>query len=362
MIIISPKWIYSKNNKLDTDKSLLIDEAIIADILDENQIKKKYNKVERICYPNHILMPSFTESFLSMNDCHNKEIIEMKINKIILNGITKIQIFTKDYNNILKFNLNCNANISYIIPLDGKRCSQRDIKELINILDYYKSDPTKQFGINLINILEFNEEVLEKISSIANEVNMNIHIEGNDLNKIINKNNITEIVSFWESINLLNNIYMHNMLRENKKWLQMINKKNITLIISYKEIDNIDSINIFINLLEKKYKCILVSDDNESFSFYKIIKILEFLNEEKTISFDQKKLINCITLNSVALFNKYSNSGSIDIGNQASFNLFDYTINKFISVDDVKPKLSDIDNQSLSHVWSVGKQVLNNHE
>ena len=49
MLVVSPKWIYSNNSKLEKDKSILIDGPIILDILDNESIEKKYKEVSRIC-------------------------------------------------------------------------------------------------------------------------------------------------------------------------------------------------------------------------------------------------------------------------------------------------------------------------
>jgi len=52
MIIVSPKWIYLRNVKLEMHKSILIDGPIIIDILKNETIEKKYKGISRIEYPN----------------------------------------------------------------------------------------------------------------------------------------------------------------------------------------------------------------------------------------------------------------------------------------------------------------------
>ena len=54
MFIVSPKWVYLSNKKIESNKSLLIDRSIIADILVDNKIDKTYRKVPRIHYKNHL--------------------------------------------------------------------------------------------------------------------------------------------------------------------------------------------------------------------------------------------------------------------------------------------------------------------
>ena len=48
MFIVSPKWVYLSNKKIESNKSLLIDRSIIADILVDNKIDKTYGKLPRI--------------------------------------------------------------------------------------------------------------------------------------------------------------------------------------------------------------------------------------------------------------------------------------------------------------------------
>ena len=71
MFIISPKWIYFGNRKIESGKSLLIDGSVISEILTDNNVVKKYNKIPRIHYKHHLMLPTFSESFINVNDCTN---------------------------------------------------------------------------------------------------------------------------------------------------------------------------------------------------------------------------------------------------------------------------------------------------
>ena len=63
MFIISPKWIYFSNNKVESGKSLLIDGSIITAVLTENKIEKEFKEIHRIYYKDHLLIPTFSECF-----------------------------------------------------------------------------------------------------------------------------------------------------------------------------------------------------------------------------------------------------------------------------------------------------------
>ena len=128
MLVISPKWIYLNNTKLEKDKSILVDGPIILDILDNELIEKKYKDTSRIIYPNHILMPTFTESYLDLNDCLSEKEIEIKIKSLVNNGITRLCVYKENYKDIMNISTDL-ADISHIIELDGKNINQSDIKK-----------------------------------------------------------------------------------------------------------------------------------------------------------------------------------------------------------------------------------------
>ena len=71
----------------------------------------------------------------------------------------------------------------------------------------------------------------------------------------------------------------------------------------------------------------------------------------------ENKIINCITTNTSDLFSKSDYSGCIKKGSLASFNIFNYSINSFFIKND-SYNLSNLDNQSLTNVWSSGKQII----
>ena len=356
MFIVSPKWIYLNNKRLEKDKSLVIDESIIVDILDTKSVEKNYSKLDKIEYSNHILIPTFTESFINMDDCFSQSDIDRKLEILLKNGVTRIQVVSEDYKNLVSYNTDNNLDMSYIVSFNGKTCNQNNIKDIINMLDFYKSDPTKKFSFNLINILNFENSLIEKLASISNEININIHIQGDVLSEIKDKNEIDNIIKFWDSINLLNNCYLHNIFYKNETWLSFLNKKSIKLMIDYNDINSQDKLNSFLSIIERNYTCILITDKSNFFNLYKIMSIIKTLNVE---DFDTycRKIINCVTTNTSNIFSKSNNSGCIKKGLVASFNIYDYSINSF-TIKDNSHQLCNLDNQSLTHVWSAGKKVI----
>jgi len=356
MFIVSPKWIYLNNKKFEEDKSLLIDGSIIKDILDTKAVDKFGKKINKIEYPNHVLMPTFVESYIDMDDCYNQSDIDRKINILLKNGVTKIQAASNDYRKLISYDINSSINMSYVITLNGKDCNQRTINDVINILDFYKTDTSKRFSLNLENILDYEENIIKKLASISNEINININIQGNILSKITDKNKINETVKFWDSINLLNNCYLHDFFYENQNWLSLMNKKSIKLMINYNSIYSLERLKYFLSLIEKKYVCILISHKSNLYNLYSFSKLTEILNIKNSDTFENQ-IFDCVTTNTSNIFYEASDSGHIKKGMLASFNIFDYSVNNFFIKDD-SHKLSNLDNQSLTNVWSAGKQII----
>ncbi len=356
MFIVSPKWIYHNNKKLEKDKSLIIDGSFIKDIVDTKSVEKHYNDIKKVEYPNHLLTPTFTESFLNMDDCLNQTDIDRKIRILLKNGVTRLQAISKNYKKFILYNFEDNLDMSYLISFNGKDSNQSGITDMISMLDFYKSDPTKNFSLNLINILDFENSIIEKLASISNEVNISIHIQGNTLSNLKHESKINDTIKFWDSINLLNNCYLHDFFCQNENWLSLMDKKAVKLMIDYDSIDSLDRINTFSSLIERKYKCILISNRN---NFFKLYNILKFINTVDLKNYEKldRKIIDCITINASNVFPKSEYSGCIKKGLLASFNIFDYSNNKF-SVKDDSHNLCYLDNQSLSNVWSAGKQVI----
>ena len=69
------------------------------------------------------MMPSFTDTYINFDDCISNVQYEQKIKNILLNGVTKLQIVTKDYKNLLKLKHDDRLDISFMITLDGCKCS-----------------------------------------------------------------------------------------------------------------------------------------------------------------------------------------------------------------------------------------------
>ena len=354
MIILSPKWIYLDNRTLARDRSILVDGGKIANVLNENDINKNFSRIKRIYFRNHIMIPSFTDTFINFDDCTSKLQYEQKIKSILHNGVTKLQVVTKDYKKLLKLKHADGMDISFMITLDGTKCTQTDISNMIKTLDFYKSNPNQLFNINIKNILKFDNQIIEKVASIANEIQLNIHIHLSDLTHLSNKE-IESKIKYFDDINLLNNCAVHDAIMNRDSIFEHFNKNNISICVKYSELNTFENVNYFISFIMKEYNCILISDKEKSFRFYDLIKITNILNRNiKT--FDSNKIINCVTENTEKYLSNSSHKNILNKGATASFNIYDQS-KKFLLNNQYEPELVYIDNESLTNVWSNGKEV-----
>ena len=356
MFIISPRWIYLHNKKLEEDKALVIDGSLIKEIIDKNAIKKKYKDFKVIEYADHILMPSLSESCIKIHDCIDENQLNIKLDRLLSNGVTRVNLSSAN-ENMMGYTFNSHIQLGQMLTLDGKIANQSDINKVTSLLDSFKSDPSKLLSISMKNINHFNNEVIKKISSITNEVDINLHINLNNITDMSYEKELINKIKFWDDINLLNNSYLYTFPGFNEQWFRTIKKNNITLMISYKELNNIASLKHFISLLEKKYKCILISNNCELYKFYQMINRIKLFTKNEMDLDILFKIIECVTSNTSELFSNFLSSGSIKKGNQASFNLFNYKQKYFLDNYDIKPDLYNLDKESLTHVWSAGKQV-----
>ena len=86
-----------------------------------------------------------------------------------------------------------------------------------------------------------------------------------------------------------------------------------------------------------------------------VINILENSNvNEIEVTFWGRRIR--VVKNASNLFSNSISTGSIKKGNKASFNLFDFTLNQLLNDKSCNPKLSVLDKESLTHVWSAGEQ------
>ena len=114
---------------------------------------------------------------------------------------------------------------------------------MLKTIDFYKSDASKVFSIDLLNIMNFGKNLMIKISSICNELNLLIDIHLNEINNL-SDSEINKLFKFWEEINLLNNCVVHDFLTSKKSIQSHISKYKILKLIKYSELLDIENIDL----------------------------------------------------------------------------------------------------------------------
>ena len=355
MFIVSPKWVYLSNKKIECNKSLLIDRSVIVDILVDNKISKTYEKLPRIFYQSHLMVPTFSESYIDIDDCDNQLKYDRKINNLFQNGVTRVQVVANNYKKILKYAPSSSVNISYKITLDSFRCTYEDIKDILKTIDFYKSDTSRIFSINLLNVINFEKDLIIKISSICNELNLSIDIHLNEINDL-SDNETNTLFKFWEEINLLNNCVVHDFLNSKKMIQNYISKYKILMCVKYSELLDIENIKLLLSLKSHSNRYVLISDSENTYKLYDLLKVINLFSKNE-IAFDDKKILNSVTSNASDFFAETSSSGVIEKYSLASFNIFDIKSKRFLWKDENYPTIADLDNESLTAVWSSGECV-----
>ena len=355
MFIVSPKWVYLSNKKIESKKSLLIEGSIIVDVLVDNKIDKTYRKIPRIHYQNHLMVPTFSESYIDINDCDSQQKYNRKISNLFQNGVTKVQVVANDYKKILKYDPVPNINISNKITLNSSECTYHDIRDMLKTIDFYKSDTSRVFSINLVNIINFEKDLIIKISSICNELNLSIDIHLNEINDL-SDNEINKLFKFWEEINLLNNCVVHDFLISKKLIQNYVNKYKVLMLVKYCELVDIENVKLLLSLKPNYDRFVLVSDLENTYKLYDLFKVVNLFSKNG-VTFDDKKILNSITSHTSDFFAETSSSGIIEKNSLASFNIFDINSKRLLCKDENYPTLADLDNESLTAVWSSGECV-----
>ena len=355
MFIVSPKWMYLSNKKIESNKSLLIDRSIIVDILVNKKIDKTYQKIPRIHYQNHLMVPTFSESFIDVNDCDSQLKYSKKISNLFQNGVTKVQVVANDYKKMLKYVSLPNINISNKITLDSSKCTYHVIRDMLKTIDFYKSDASKVFSINLLNIMNFEKNLIIKISSICNELNLSIDIHLNEINNL-SDDEINKLFKYWEEINLLNNCVVHDFLTSQKLIQNYISKYKILMLVKYSELLDVENIKLLLSFKPNGNRYALISDLENTYKLYDLLKVVNLFSKNG-VAFDDKKILNSVTSNTSDFFEETSSSGAIEKDSLASFNVFDIDSKRLLLKDENYPTLADLDNESLTAVWSSGECI-----
>ena len=101
---------------------------------------------------------------------------------------------------------------------------------------------------------------------------------------------------------------------------------------------------------------VLISDLENTYTLYDLFKVVTLFSENQN-TFDDRKILNSVTSNTLDFFSETSSSVIIEKDSLASFNIFDINAKRFLWRDKNYPTLADLDNESLTAVWSSGECV-----
>ena len=148
---------------------------------------------------------------------------------------------------------------------------------------------------------------------------------------------------------------MHDFLNSKKLIKNYIKKYKILTLVKYSELLDVENIEL-LSLQQDRNKYVLISDLENTYKLYDLLKVIEFFSYNK-IAFDDRKILNSVTSNTSDFFVDTSLSGIIEKQSLASFNVFDINSKRLLWKDENFPTLADLDNESLTAVWSSGECV-----
>ncbi len=128
------------------------------------------------------------------------------------------------------------------------------------------------------------------------------------------------------------------------------------MLVKYSELLDEENIKSLLSLKPNRNKYVLISDLENTYKLYDLFKVVN-LFIKKEIPFDDRKILNSVTSNTSNFFAETSSSGIIEKNSLASFNIFDINTKRLLCDDENYPSLADLDNESLTAVWSSGECV-----
>ena len=128
------------------------------------------------------------------------------------------------------------------------------------------------------------------------------------------------------------------------------------MLVKYSELLDIENLKLLLSLNPSIYKYVLISDLENTYKLYDSFKVINLFSKNE-ITFDDRKILNSVTSNASDFFVMTSLSGTIEKNNLASFNIFDINSKRLLWKDENYPTLVDLDNESLTAVWSSGECV-----
>ena len=401
-IIISPKWLLSqKNDSLLQDHSIFIEGNIIKEILPNNLAFKTYDMENRTILNNHIILPGLincyhnsTLTFFKNSDriqdkFKNKTIYESYIEKysenykalsaqlliteMIKNGITTFcddDIFPSYMiDEVTKAKLRCCVGLKiYNKKTEWANNEDECLNKSLRIFDDNKNNPDIKFFFHPLSVNDVSEGMFQKISKIANELDIPIRMSINTSKKEINeciKHNKCRPLDYIEKFDILNNKFTAlNTLILNAHDVKLLEKYRSNLIIN--KITQLLSTEIIIDeLIEKKINIILSTGIIGNYSDSNILDdmaILSLLSNIKKSKLNTNTIFKMVTINPALSLGLDQNIGMLAQGYLAdiiSINIKNIIQKDSVSYNGIEKylKSSNIDN-----LWISGRHVLKNYK
>ena len=398
--LISPKWLINqKNNALLKDHSIAIDGNIIKEVLPTSNALKKYQTHNKILLNEHLVIPGLINShndssliwfgdkynqegklniklFNSFKNNHLNQLykdISSKINiiEMIQNGITTFSesgIFPESViEQAIKANLRCNIGLE--IQKQKTRWAGNENESLdkaLRVFDNHNGNPNIHFYFNLVSINNISEKMIQKVSRIANELDipfrMNINTSESEISKCI-KNHKCRPLEYLEKLDILNNRFTAlNVLLLNGKDIKLLGKYRSNIVINKNSQLISKNINIKELIMNKVNVTLSTGSilDNSRPDMLKEMSITSMLQNLKGYLVNTKSIFDFATNNaskSIGLEKLIGNISKGYLADLVSINIKDIIQRNSVIFNGIERKLKS---ENIDNVWISGKQIMKN--
>ena len=386
--IISPKWILtSKNQNPKKNQSIVISGNKIHDILDSNDVKKKYSTEKHIKLPNHILLPGLINPYSELSQQLTDEIISYKSKenfnkdkdktsysyyldfatkliaiKIIKSGTTSYTNVSYYPNIVIDIFSQIGIRLFCGLPMFGNQNTWSNneedcFKKNLAVYDKYKSYTNTKMFFCLFVSDPVSHSMLVKLANVANELELPIVLVNNSIKSLDNIKNIFEPLI---ELNVVNKNFTCVNFPLNNYVSSLIDKYSINLVLS----------DITERILKDKVKRNNISIYIKDYSINMDISLMRnvehvFLRNKYNLNISELSTLffEIINNNAAKVVSEDNNIGELEINKSAD--MISINIDRFDLIKRNVMNLHFFDSKQcnmIDNVWIAGKHIYKNRK
>lgn len=316
-----------------------------------------------------------TEQYIEFTEIANKRIYEknsyrnisaLSIIESIKNGIGTF--FTaRNWENAKKFRVKGVFGYPLMKSEKLKNFYESFDKEFYRLCRYHSSRNIK-VGIWLHSLTTIEKDILNKVSreAVKNELFSTIHISESrkELSRLMKEWNNKSVVDILDEYNLLNErmVLVHCLYLDERELDIIADKKANVSLCPVSNLKLSGHYPNFKNFLERGINITLGTDGlatNDSANLLETAKITGLLSKKKISS---QQLLDMITINAAKALGVVNRQGSIEIGKDADFAIYDSSISNFHPLNNIISNLIYSYTGRVKHLVIEGEFLVRNYK